>query len=179
VDFIPVGTQIGFNPNKLGKLWNALANAALHITLPTNKDHSVAQYGNADKTREKVTEALHEIKRINEGTLISSGSGEVVSFRCFCGQKNKRRHGLLKDGQTISCISPTCDETYDYVSSDSSFGRRVFNIKCCSCGKAKDFPKKIAEKLRNDQHIHFNCEGCAEKIYISWRLMQSQESKQF
>jgi len=178
MEFLPIGTQIGFNPNRLGQLWNALANLALHITLPTSKDHDVARYGNSEKIRAKVIEALDEIKRIGAGTLMSSGMGEQVSFNCFCGANNKRRLGLLKDGQVISCISPTCDETYGYVASDMSFGRRVFEITCRSCGaQQRDIPKKMVEKLRTDQHIHFDCEGCSEKIFISWRPMQAQKSK--
>lgn len=177
MEFLPIGTQIGFNPNRLGRLWNALANLALHITLPTSKDHGVARYGDAEKIRSKVIETLEEIKRIGAGTLMSSGMGEEVSFHCFCGVKNKRRHGLLKDGQIISCISPNCGETYGYVASDMSFGRRVFEIKCRSCGEQRDIPKKMVERLRTDQQIHFDCEGCSEKIYISWRPMQAQRSK--
>lgn len=177
MEFLPIGTQIGFNPGRLGRLWNALANLALHITLPTSKDHGVARYGNTEKIRAKVIEALAEIKRIGKGTLMLSGMGEEVSFNCFCGAKNKRRHSLLKDGQIISCISPKCDETYGYVASDMSFGRRVFEIICRSCGGQRDIPKKMVEKLRTDQHIHFDCEGCSEKIYIWWRPMQGQSSK--
>jgi len=177
MEFLPIGTQIGFNPNRLGRLWNALANLALHITLPTSKDHDVARYGDTEKIRAKVIESLDEIKRIGAGTLMSSGMGEEISFNCFCGAKNKRRHGLLKDGQVISCISPSCDETYGYVASDMSFERRVFEITCRSCGKQRDVPKKMIERLRTDQHIHFDCEGCSEKIYIAWRPMQAQVSK--
>lgn len=177
MEFLPIGTQIGFDPNRLGRLWNALAHLALHITLPTSKDHDVLRYGNAEKIRAKVKEALAEIKRIGAGTLMSSGIGEEVSFDCFCGVKNKRRLGLLKDGQIISCISPLCEETYDYIASHMSFGRRVLEIKCRSCGTQKDIPKKMVDKLRTDQDIYFDCEGCAERIYISWKLMQSKKPK--
>lgn len=45
MNFVPIGTQIGFDPSKLGRLWNALANLALHIRIPTSKDDSVSQYG--------------------------------------------------------------------------------------------------------------------------------------
>lgn len=178
MEFLPVGTHVGFDPNKLGRLWNALANLALHISVPNNKDESVSRYGNAEKIKKKVEQALLEIKRINEGTMMFSGLGEELSFECFCGTKNKRRLDLLKDGQTIGCISPECDESYGYVESDMSFGRRVFEIKCRNCGKERSIPKRMVEKLRTDQHIHFECEGCAEKIYLSWRPMQAQRSKE-
>lgn len=177
MEFLPVGTQVGFNPNKLGRQWNALANLALHISLPIDKKHDVARYGEKEKIRSKVKEALAEIKRIDEGTLMSSGMGGEVSFVCVCGSKNKRRLELLDDGQTINCINPDCDESYDYVKSDMSFGRRTFEITCRACGVQRDIPKKMVEKLRTDQHIHFDCDGCGEKIYISWRPMQAKKTK--
>lgn len=168
---------MGFDPTKLGKLWNALAKLALHTSVPTNKDHYLAHYGDAAKIRKKVTEALAEIKRIDEGTLMSSGMGEEVSFQCVCGTNNRRRLELLKEGQMISCINPECNQSYDYVESDTSFARRIFEITCRNCGVQREIPKKMVEKLRTDQHIHFDCEECAEKIYISWRPMQTQRTK--
>lgn len=177
MEFVPVGTHVGFNPNKLGKLWNALANLALHINLPVTKNDDVIRYGDAEKIREKVLEALDEIRKIDEGTLMSSGMGKEISFECKCGTKNKRRLGLLKNGQTINCINPKCDESYDYSESDMSFGRRTFEIACRNCGARRDIPKKVVEKLRTDQHIHFDCDGCGEKIVISWRPMQAQKTK--
>lgn len=177
MEFLPIGTQVGFDPNRLGKLWNALAKLALHISVPISKDHDVGRYGDTEKIRTKVLEALEEIKRISKGTLMSSGMGEEVSFDCICGTKNKRRLGLLKDGQTISCIRSDCNESYDFIESDLSFGLRTFEITCRKCGEQREIPKRMIEKLRTDQHIHFSCEMCAEKIYISWRPMQSQKAK--
>lgn len=177
IEFLSVGTQIGFDPDKLGKLWNALAKLALHISIPVNKDHDVSRYGDAQKIRTKVVETLEEIKRINEGTLMSSGIGEGISFECICGAKNKRRLGLLKEGQTISCINPDCNENFAFSENDLSFGRRTLEIICRNCGKQREIPKKVVEKLRTDQHVQFDCEVCDEKIYISWRPMQSQRSK--
>lgn len=177
LDWKPLGTQVGFNPNKLGKLWNGLAKLALHIEIPTSKDVTVRQYGDIQEIESKVKQALAEIKLISEGTLMSSGMGEDVSFECICGSKNKRRLELLKDGQTINCINPDCDESYDYVQSYMAFGRRTFEIACRTCGESRDIPKRMVEKLRTDQHIHFDCEGCGETIYVSWRPMQAQRTE--
>lgn len=176
MEWLPLGTQVGFAPQKLGKLWNGLAKLALHIEIPTSKDATVKQYGDIQAIASKVKQALAEIKRISEGTLMSTGMGEEVSFECVCGSKNKRRLELLKDGQTINCINPDCDESYDYVQSDMSFGRRAFEIVCSACGASHDIPKRKFEKLRTDQHIHFDCDGCGETIYLSWRPMQSQRT---
>ena len=177
LDWKPLGKQIGFNPSKLGRLWNGLAKLALHIEVPSSKDAIVKQYGDTQAIASKVEQALAEIKRISEGTLMSSGIGEEVSFECICGSKNKRRLGLLRDGQIINCISPNCDESYVYVQSDVSFGRRTFEIVCRACGASHDIPKRMAEKLGTNQHIHFDCEECSETIYVIWRLMQKQRTE--
>ena len=177
MEWLPIGTQVGFAPNKLGKLWHGLAKLALHIEIPTCKDATVKQYGDIQAITFKVRQALAEIKRISEGTLMSSGMGEEVSFECRCGSKNKRRLELLKDGQTINCINPDCDESYGYVQPDMSFGRRSIEIVCRACKASRDIPKRMVEKLRIDQHIHFDCDRCSETIYVSWRPMQAQRTK--
>lgn len=177
LDWKPLGTQIGFTPNKFGKLWNGLANLALHIEIPTSKDTTVRQYGDKKAITSKVEEALTEIKQISEGTLMSTGMGKEVSFPCDCGSMNKRRLELLKDGQIINCINPDCDESYDYVQSGTLFRRRTFEIVCRACGASRNVPKRIVEKLRTDQHIRFDCEGCGEIICVSWRPMQAQRTE--
>jgi hypothetical protein len=177
MEWLPVGTQVGFAPNKLGKLWNGLAKLALHIEIPTSKNATVKQYGDICAITPKVKQALAEIKRISEGTLMSSGMGEEVSFECNCGSKNKRRLELLRDGQVVNCINPDCYESYDYVQSNMFFGRRTFKTVCRACAASRDVPKRMVEKLQTDQHIHFDCEGCGETIYVSWRPMQAQRTK--
>lgn len=173
-EFIAIGEHVGFDPQKLGALWNALANLALHISLPVTKADRIQHYGDSTKIRKKVIEALAEIKRINTGTLIWTGFGKDVSFVCLCGAKNRRRLELLNDGQTVSCIDPNCDETYSFVKSDLSFGRRVFDITCKTCNTQREVPKKMFEKTPIDKHIYFSCEGCGETIYLAWRPMQAQ-----
>lgn len=177
MEFEPVGTQIGFNPNKLGRLWNALAKLALHVGLPTSKADVVPHYGNKEEIKNKVLEALAEIKRIGDGTLMWTGLGEEVSFTCLCGSMNKRRCELLSDGQIVSCVNPDCDESYNFVKSELSFGRRTLEISCRACGTQHSIPKKMIENVRTDQRIHFDCEGCSETIYVSWRPMQAQKTK--
>lgn len=114
VDYVPIGTQVGFDPKKLGSLWHALSGVALHTHAPTTTSATISHYGDPDKIRAKVTEALEEIRRIGTGTLLCSGIGEEVSFECSCGTKNKRRLGLLQDGQTVSCISQECAESFEF-----------------------------------------------------------------
>lgn len=177
LDWKPLGTQIGFNPNKFGTLWNGLANLALHVPIPTSRDTVVKQYGDKEAISSKVRQALAEIKQVSEGTFMFSGLGEVVSFDCVCGSKNKRRRELLKDGKTINCINPDCDESYDYVQSDMLFMHRTCVIVCQACEAAHHFPMRKVERLRTDEHIPFDCEGCGETVYVSWRLMHAQQTE--
>lgn len=166
-------------PNRLGRLWHGLANVALHVEIPTSKDVAVTQYGKTKDIARKVEQTPAKIREISEGTLLmSSGMGEVVSFPCSCGSTNKRRLELLKDGQTINCINPDCDESYRYVQSDTSFERRTFEIVCSACGESHDIPNRKMEKLRTDKRIKFDCVGtCGETIYVSWRPMQAQRTE--
>lgn len=177
MEWLPIGTQVGFSPKLLGKLWNSLAKLALHIEIPTSKDMAVNQYGDIQAITLKVEQALAEIKRISEGTLLSSGMGKEIFFDCSCGSSNKRRFDLLKDGQTINCINPVCNESYEYVSSDTSFKRRSFEILCAACGVVHYLPKRIVEKLKTDQATSLDCEGCGDTILVSWRLVKTQGKK--
>jgi hypothetical protein len=177
MEFLPVGTQIGFDPGKLGRLWNALAGLALHVSVPETREASISRYGEAEAIRRKVIEALEEIRRIGKGTLLATGYGEEVSFECSCGTKNKRRLDYLKNGQTVSCINPGCDESYGYLEETLEFGRRTLAIVCQKCGSQQDVPKKKVEKLPKDKRIYFSCEGCGEEISIEWRPVQGQKTK--
>lgn len=177
MEFVPIGTQVGFDPKKLGMLWNALANLALHVTIPISKEHEVCRYGDAKKIKAKVEEALDEVKRIGKGSLNSSGLGQEISFDCDCGSKNKRRLELLKHGQVISCINPSCNESYEFDKEDRSFTKRVFEIKCKLCDAHNYLPKKALEKMPINQSVSIDCHGCGEDICISWRLVQMQKSK--
>lgn len=177
MNFVPVGTQTGFDPNKLGRLWQALANLALHVSVPSRVDDSISQYGDIQKIKAKVEEAVEEIKRIEKGTLISSGIGKDIWFDCTCGAKNRRRSDLLKDGQTISCINPECKESYEYLASEFSVQRRIVKITCWKCGERRKIAKKIVEKLPTDQSGYFDCIGCGERISIFWRLAQDQKTR--
>ena len=42
MEWLTVGTQVGFAPNKLGKLWNGLAKLALREQMPRDGDGAVA-----------------------------------------------------------------------------------------------------------------------------------------
>ena len=112
-DYVPVGTQQGFDGARLAKLWNALSNTALHVSLPKSSDAGVTQFGNAGAIRAKVEQALIELERIATGTMTSNGFGPGVSFSCGCGQHVNRRSEQLSAGKVIHCIDPACHDSYD------------------------------------------------------------------
>lgn len=173
-----IGTQVGFDPQKIGRLWNALSGIALHVRIPIKKADRFAKYSDKEAIRIKVIEALDEIRRIGEGTLISSGFGENINFTCYCGSKISRRLSLLKDRQKISCINPDCDETYEYFIDGQKFLRRTIDVKCKSCGEVKNIPSNMVEAMKSDQHLSFNCVSCGDQIIIAYRLMQAQKKSE-
>jgi len=177
LEYLPVGTQIGFDPKLIGKLWNALANVALHVQPPKSADDVVAIRGEPEKIRARVVEALAEIKRISSRNLLSSGLGEEVSFDCSCGTTNKRRAGLLQAGQTVSCINPACKESFSVEIRDADilFTRRTFAVLCSMCSQPADIPMKWAEKLKVDESLNYVCD-CGHGNLLQWKLMQLRES---
>ena len=174
LNYVPVGTQMGFDPKQLGNLWNALSNLALHISLPDSADHVVNHLGDPPKVRRKVEEALGEIKRINQGNLIMSSFQPEISFECYCGQMNKRKLTLLDDKQTVNCINPQCEESYTYSSLDQSFERRKFDVQCKHCGEVHAIPVQAAKKLRYDQILKVKCSTCKKETMIFWKLAQDK-----
>lgn len=111
-EWVKIGTQVGFDAKKLGELWNALSNVALHVRLPTSKSDLVSEYGDPSKIAAKIKECLEELRRISEGTLFGTGMGEEVTFECACGRTIKRRSQRLRHHQVISCVGIDCLESY-------------------------------------------------------------------
>ena len=177
--FHDIGTQIGFDPKVVERLWNSLSGLALQVEVPANEGADISRYGNRTAIEAKVREALTEIIRISQGSLIASGMGnpETISFDCICGTKNRRRSALLVNGQTIRCINPQCDESFNYEEQESRFERRTQEFTCRKCESKSYIPVKVFEKLDKAKSVSFNCIGCNEKIYIRWLLHQAQETK--
>jgi hypothetical protein len=111
LEYVEVGGQVGFNAERLGKIWNSLG-SFLHVRVPRSKDAELTTFGKVDDIQRKVEEALEMLKEIERGTMVSGGFGETATFECNCGSKNKRRAGLLKHGQIVSCINRECVERW-------------------------------------------------------------------
>lgn len=180
-DWVVVGTQAGLDPKKLGSLWHALSNLALHVRLPRTRDEEISAYGDEREVRAKVKETLAELKRLAEGSLISTGfsrAGEV-SFMCECGQLNKKRIELLGNGQTVSCVRPDCVESYvaTIEGDDIYFERRKLTFQC-ACGDTLAVQTRVVEKLRRDQQLSVQCE-CGGNVKVVWRLEKASFPKDY
>ncbi|HEX6860980.1 MAG TPA: hypothetical protein VF138_12380 [Caulobacteraceae bacterium] len=178
-DYVKIGTEEGFDPKLVGKLWNALAKLALHIKIPESRDDNIPAYGDKDAIVAKVREALKELERLSATTMTFSGFGEEVSFKCVCGVKNKRRAALLREGQVVACINPDCKRSWKVSKDGDEFGfeAQIIEIDCEKCNEANGIPWRWFLDMRFDQTGSFSCRGCRHKNYVQWRLTQVRPGK--
>ncbi|MEQ8657128.1 MAG: hypothetical protein RIC24_07450 [Hyphomicrobiales bacterium] len=173
LDYQEIGTQIGFDPKRIGKLWNALS-SFLHVRLPRDDSYQLSRYGDLDRLRVKLAETVEELERLSKGTLVSSGIGAEVSIECTCGAMIKRRAELLKPGDVVSCIDPTCVERWDVgdEGDDLFFSRRMITVECKGCSSEHQFPEKVMLDLGLNKVAHFDCD-CGERNFVRWALQQA------
>lgn len=173
-EYVEVGTEIGFDPKQIAKLWNALGKLALHVRLPEHRDDHIPQYGDKAQVRAKVEEVVTELQRLAKGTMTFSGVGEEVSFVCPCGEKNRRRAALLREGQHVYCMNPECKLTWKAVKEADGFGFKAVTIpiSCESCKAANYMPWRAFLDMKHDQTGSFSCSSCQHQNYVQWRLMQ-------
>lgn len=175
-DFVDVGTEIGFDAKRITKMWNALSMLALHVKLPKHKNDHIPEYGDQGQIRAKVEEVLAELERQSKATMSFSGFGETVSFDCtVCGEKNKRRAALLREGQRIFCIDPDCDAiwTVKKEGDEIGFQGETCDFACEACGRVKRLPWRFfSEKLKFGDRAVFDCRKCSHRNYVEWRLTQ-------
>lgn len=173
-EYVEVGTEIGFNPQNIAKLWNALAKLALHAHLPEHRNDAIPAYGDRPRIRAKVEEVQAELRRLAKGTMTFSGLGEEVKFECSCGELNKRRAGLLRDGQHVHCLNPECKQTWKATRDDDGFGFEQVTVlvNCEACSAANHMPWRFFLDMKHDEVGSFSCHSCRQKNYVQWRLMQ-------
>ena len=179
-EYVEVGTQRGFDVKEIGRLWNSLSGAALHVQTPRSKDSDLSVYGDPVKIRTKVEKALDLFRKVAEGNLLTSSPGPEVSYKCDdCGATIKRKVELVYDGMVASCSSEACKESYILTISESGveFGRRHKLFPCDGCGNTLALPAKLAEGLRIDQLLTAECEDCGEKTEIVLRPCKVVRSK--
>lgn len=175
-DYVEVGTEVGFNPNKVSKMWQALARLALHVRLPEHKNDYIPAYGEKVAIQRKVEEVVAELERLSKTTMMLSGIGDEVKFDCSCGETNRRRAGLLEEGQSVSCINPLCVASWT-VSKDGdgfSFIPEDLPIDCSGCGKPNFLHKRNALSMAKGEVASFLCHACGHKNFFMWKLMQAR-----
>jgi hypothetical protein len=173
MDYLQIGEQIGFRTRTLNSLWNGLSNVALHITVPS--EGIISPYGDLNKIREKILEAIVEFKRLSKGNLIGTSLEDEIKFECLeCGCFIKRKVGLLKDGQVIACFNQKCDESYTITLTDGEveFSPRKFEIICRHCKKKTIFPAKKAEVLKYGSTLEVICSCCSAPTIVKLHIVQ-------
>ncbi|BCA00041.1 hypothetical protein [Bradyrhizobium diazoefficiens] len=170
-EWIEIGTQSALNPKRLDALWHALSKAALHAHVPEHSADPISDYGDPDLVRKKVGETLEELRRIAARSLLTSGIGPTVSFRCPCGRTNERRKSVLAPGKVVHCVGHDCKESFIVSMGDEDviFTRRVVDSRC-ECGKAIAFAAGYADDLKRDQFIGHRCEECGNEVRFAWRF---------
>ncbi len=173
-DYVEVGTEIGFAPKRIARLWQALANLALHVRLPEHRDDQIPAYGDKAQIRAKIEEVVVELERLAKGTMTFSGFGEEISFMCSCGEKNKKRAGLLLEGKQVHCINPECKQTWKTVKEENGFGFELVTVPvdCEKCKSPNHMPWRFFLDMKHDEMGTFTCYNCQNKNYVQWQLMQ-------
>lgn len=179
-EYVEVGTQVGFDIKKIGKLWNSLSGAALHVQTPRSKNDDLSVYGDPEKIKATVEKALDLFRKVAKGNLLTSSPGPEVTYKCDgCGATIKRKMNLVYDGMIASCSSETCKESYvlTFNKLGVEFGRRQTTFLCGGCSTTIAIPKKQVEGLRMDQLLIAECEGCGAKAEIGLRPCKVVRSK--
>lgn len=174
LDYKRVGTQAQLDIKKLTKLWNALANSALHVQVPKSRTDQLSIHGDVTRIIEKVEECLAEFRKVGDGTLLSNGFGPEVSITCDgCGYTVRRRVERLTAKQIVSCVNPDCDESYTVEKvdvKDFTFERRLVCFKCDDCSTGNNLPMRRVEKMRVSEVIDVMCSGCSCSYKIGAQL---------
>lgn len=180
-DYIAIGTEVGFDAKRVARMWQALANLALHVRLPRHKEDHIPDYGDMEQIRVKVEEVIVEIERLSKGTMTSSGIplGGEVSFDCECGEKNRRRAALLQAGQVISCINPDCKSSWKVhiKGGKYTFEPQMGKVNCEKCKAVNQISWRLLRDMKYDQIASFNCVDCDHQNFIQWRLKQVRPAR--
>jgi putative ubiquitin-RnfH superfamily antitoxin RatB of RatAB toxin-antitoxin module len=175
-DYVEIGTQIGFDPKKISRLWNALGGLALHVRLPKSSDDHIPAYGDRNKIRAKIEEVIKELDFLAKTTMEFSGVGEEVSFTCSCGETNRRRVETLRDGQHVYCINFDCKYTWKALKKEDQFEFEsvTATVVCSQCKIENELPWRVFLHMQHGQFGSFCCHTCKHKNYVTWRLMQGE-----
>ena len=105
-----------------------------------------------------------EFKKIEGGTLLSNGFGPEVTIACDgCGHPVRRRVERLTDKQTVSCVNPSCTESYTIekiAENEFTFERRLITFDCEDCKATNNLPWRKVEKMRVFEVSDVACTVC-------------------
>lgn len=180
LEYVNIGKQVAVNLAKLGKLWNALSNVALHVKLPKKNGDDIRAYGSAQDIKNNVLAALEELKALKSGTLLAGGFGTNYYFPCIaCETEIRRIDKLLTHGQVINCVNPNCNETYlIHKEAGGTFHtRRTAQLKCGDCGKQFDIPLKRIDQLRFGGFLDVPCDACGESNRVCLVPVQDKQGQ--
>lgn len=174
-EYVKLGEQVAVNLKKIGRLWHGLSNAALHVGLPKSKEQALSSYGDEERIKKKVGQALHEFEALKSGSLLAGSFGKNCRFPCVsCGIDIKRTLKLLRHGQVIYCPTPECQESYlvHQEGEEFYFSPRVVQPICQSCKQQFDMPLKVIDTLRFGQRCKVECGSCGGSNYMELRPVQ-------
>lgn len=180
LEYVPIGRQTGFSPNRFGRLWNALSRLGLHVKLPKRADDPIPAYSSGDTLRNKITETLEELEKVKDGTLLASGFGRNYFFPCVtCGTEIRRIDNLLKRGQIVNCPNPDCPETYliDKEAEVTRHCRRIAELICQKCESKYEIPLGFIEKLNLRESREVKCDNCGESHEVCLRPVALRPAK--
>ena len=177
MDYVKIGMEVGLDSKKLGKLWQALSNLALHVKVPEHRHDVISDYGEQTKIASKVRETVRELDKLAEGTMVTSGldQGLEVSFVCSCGEKNRRRANLISPGKVLFCFNSACKEAWK-VERDGDgiqFKRLSVDISCRDCGLVYGIAWREVAELRYDRRMRYMCPSCNAENIVQWQLMRA------
>ncbi|MBY8199262.1 hypothetical protein KW533_20615 [Vibrio fluvialis] len=140
----------------------ALSNAALHV--PVTYDETNI-YGDKDKIRKKVKDALKFFENLADGSLLLGGSFEPsLDFECLvCGITIKKFVDNLTMPAVVSCTNPSCIESYVIEHDDKKeikVTSRRYQLSCQGCGFSFEIPHRMLDKLTHNQMIQASCNKC-------------------
>lgn len=178
-DYVKIGTEIGVEPDRIAKMWNALSGDALHVRMPKSQDDDIPDYGDKGKIRAQVEKAIAELERLSDSTMAWSGFGEEVSFTCACGQVNRRRASLLRDGQRVHCVNQECKEIWKVFKKDNEFSFEPMRAQliCDNCGEEHGILFGDISTLKFGEVRQFHCPSCRHINLIRCQLQPVRRTK--
>lgn len=172
-EWVHVGTQVALDVKLLVKIWQTMG-SFLHAKIPKSHDHPLMHYPPVEKMLLKIEEALEELERIAEGTIVGSIVPEVVSFTCECGQVNKRSMRPLKHNDVVNCILQECPEQFkvERDREEISFSWMHHRVPCEHCKHEHKFPYRPFIEMAKDAVARFECRECKGVNHVKWMLRQ-------